>query len=108
MDGLLGNIPLYFTVALILFGVLFVGVLAFIATSAIRSRRVLREGGLAPMAPHADLASRMARSKMLDRPKPSEQRTLKQRLAELDELHRQGVISDEEHVAARQSALRGE
>ena len=69
---------------MVVFGVFFVGVVAFIVVTAVRSRRVLRDAGLDPAAAHAQLAVR---------------------LAELDDLHRRGVITAVEHATARTTAL---
>ncbi|MBF4613889.1 SHOCT domain-containing protein [Curtobacterium sp. VKM Ac-1376] len=49
-----------------------------------------------------DIAHRALQSRTLAPDRP-----LEQRLAELDDLHARGVISDEEHRAARAAALGG-
>ncbi|WP_104523601.1 SHOCT domain-containing protein [Blastococcus atacamensis] len=88
--------------ALGVFAVFFLGVVAFIVTSAVRSRRVLRAAGLDPVAAHAQLTARIAQG-----PLASPIQGLEQRLAELDELRRRGLITAEEHTAARAAALSG-
>ena len=103
MDLGTGGPPAFFVVFLIIFLMFFVTVVTLIVKSALRSRRVLRDAGLDPLAAEAQLAVRLARSGMLA---PSPQaKTLEQRLTELADLHTRGVISDDELAAARATAL---
>jgi hypothetical protein len=98
-----GEFPLMF---LILFGVasLFIVVVAvLVVTGLVRSRRVLRGSGLDPLAAQAQIAARFAQG-----PLATPVKSLEQRLVELDDLHRRGVISTAEHEAARAAALHGE
>ena len=81
---------------------LFLLVLGLIVRSALRSRKVLRDAGMDPIAAHAELTARLARGPLAT-PAPS----LEQRLAELDDLRRRGLITPEEHAAARAAALTG-
>jgi hypothetical protein len=102
MDPGFGDLPQFMTIAFAVFAVFFVLALAFIVTAFVRNRRVLRENGFDPMAADAQIAVRLARGP-LGSPAPG----LEQRLAELDDLHRRGVITTAEHEAARRTALGG-
>ena len=94
------EMPPFMKIAFAVFAVFFVVVLAFIATGIVRSRRVLRESGLDPMAAQAQVAARLAHG-----PLGTPAQTLEQRLAELDDLHRRGLISAQEHAEGRRAAL---
>ena len=101
MEPGFGDFPPFF---LIMFGVVatfIVVVLVMGVVSAVRSRKVLRDAGLDPLAAHAQIAARLAHG-----PLGAQEKSLEQRLAELDDLHRRGVISSTEHEAARAEALR--
>jgi type II secretory pathway pseudopilin PulG len=87
-------------VLFVLVVVMFVAVVLVIAVSASRSRRVLKDAGLDPMAAEAQLAAQASQSGLLA---PS--RTLEERLRELDDLHDRGVISDEERATTRARLL---
>lgn len=82
------------------FAVFFVGVLAFIVASIVRSRRALQEAGLDPLAAQAQLAGRVANSSLLAPPTGVEGR-----LRELDDLRARRVITAEEYERARATAL---
>lgn len=100
MEQGFGDIP---SVFLVVFGVAaaFILVVAvMVVTGVTRSRRVLRDSGLDPLAAHAQVAARLAQG-----PLATPVRSLEQRLAELDDLHRRGVITDAEHDAGRRAAL---
>lgn len=79
--------------------IIVVGVVSFAVRAA-----VLSKGGLNPFTAREQLAAKLARD--LDRrsavPPP---RTMEERLAELDDLHRRGVISDQERHDARAKIL---
>jgi hypothetical protein len=95
-----GDFPPIF---LIMFGVVatfIVVVLVMVVVSAVRSRKVLRESGLDPLAAHAQIAARLAHG-----PLATPGKSVEQRLAELDDLHRRGVITTAEHDAGRRAAL---
>jgi hypothetical protein len=100
MQPSLGQVPLFITVAFVLFGLFFLLVLTVIVRSIVRSRKVLRYAGIDPMAAQAELAVRLAQGQL-----GIPARSLEQRLAELDDLHRRGVISAAEHSAARSAAV---
>ena len=83
-------------------GVLVVlGVIATAVLAVYRGRRMAVRGQN-PLTLQEDLAYQAMQSRTL-----APERPLEQRLAELDDLHRRGVISDDEHRAARAEALRG-
>ena len=102
MDPGFGEFPPFFVIAfvVVLLGILTVA--AFVVTGLVRSRRVLRDSGLDPLAAHAQIATRLAQG-----PLATPAKSLEQRLSELDDLHRRGLISTEEHDAARRAALAG-
>jgi hypothetical protein len=69
---------------------------------------VLRSGGLNPFVAREQLEARLNRSQMLSQPPPAEPaRSVEQRLAELDDLHQRGVISDAELAAGRARIIAG-
>jgi len=92
----------------VLFGLLFAGVVIFIIVVAVRKWNVAKEAGYDPLTMDTQIAAQVGRSALL-RPSDavSERPSIEQRLAELDDLHARGVISDAEHVAARAKALEG-
>ncbi len=94
------ELPPFLQIAFAVFALFFVFVLVMIVRTMVRSRKVLRDAGLDPMAADAEIAVRLARGP-LGSPAPG----LEQRLAELDDLHRRGVITPAEHEAARRNAL---
>jgi hypothetical protein len=78
-----------------------VGVVGFVVRAS-----VLRRGGLSPFAAREQLEAKLARE--LDRRSAAPpRRTAEERLAELDDLHRRGVISDQERHDARAKILSG-
>lgn len=91
------------------FGVLFgvgsavigLGVVAIVVTIVLRSARMAKRGQN-PFTMEEDLAYQAMQSRTL-----APEKSLEQRLAELDDLRARGVISDEEHRTARTEALRG-
>jgi cytochrome c-type biogenesis protein CcmH/NrfG len=103
MDPGFGDLPPSFLIAFAVVGLFIAVVLVLVVTSAVRSRKVLRDSGLDPLAAPAQIAARLA-----PRPTGHPDKVLEQRLAELDDLHRRGVITDAEHKGARATALRGE
>ena len=95
-----GDFPLFMYIGFAVVALVFVLVVTFIVTSAVRSGRVLRANGLDPLAVQAQLAVRLAQG-----PLGTPSKSLEQRLTELDDLHRRGLLSDDEHGAARRAAL---
>ncbi|MFJ2977554.1 SHOCT domain-containing protein [Curtobacterium sp. NPDC087082] len=91
------------------FGVLFgvgsavigLGFVAIVVTIILRSARMAKRGQN-PFTMEEDLAYQAMQSRTL-----APEKSLEQRLAELDDLRARGVISDEEHRTARTEALRG-
>lgn len=77
------------------------GMIAVIVLAVYRSTRMANRGQN-PLTLTEDLAFQATQSATL-----APGKSLEQRLAELDDLHARGVISDDEHRAARADALRG-
>lgn len=100
MDSGFGDMPVFFQVVMPLMGAAFLVIFALAITSMVRSRRVLRDAGLDPLAAGAEIAARFAKGPLASAPK-----SLEVRLAELEDLHRRGVISDTELATARAAAL---
>ena len=85
-----------FVVVFVVVGLLVLAGFAFVAYAATRSARAARRAGIDPFTSEAQLIAQAV---------SGHGRSLEQRLAELDDLHRRGVISSEEHAAARARAL---
>jgi hypothetical protein len=90
------------------FSVMFIGVSIFIglililvAVSLVKNFRVMKARGVDPFTAHGEIAARMASGTLL------EGKSIEQRLAELDDLRRRGVISETEHAEGRKAALGG-
>jgi uncharacterized membrane protein len=88
-----------------LFGVVAVviglGIVSTIVLTIYRAKR-MADRGQNPLTVQEDIAYQAMQSRTL-----AADKSLEQRLAELDDLHRRGVITDDEHRAARAEALRG-
>lgn len=66
---------------------------------------VLRRGSLNPLVDKEQLEVKLAQHlDRLDAPPPA-RKTIEERLAELDDLHRRSVISDDEHKDARAKVI---
>lgn len=89
-----------FMLAIGLFLVLIVAGVVFTVYAAARRKRALERAGLDPYAADIQVMAKMANSSML-----APQQNLAARLAELDDLRGQGIISEEEHAKARAAAL---
>ncbi|QCR42371.1 hypothetical protein C1N91_01245 [Curtobacterium sp. SGAir0471] len=76
------------------------GIVAVVVLTVYRSRRMVARGQN-PLTVAEDLAHRAMHAPVLG---PTS--TREQRLAELDDLHRRRVITDDEHRTARAEALR--
>jgi hypothetical protein len=87
------GIPSFFIVIVVVIAVIGAG-------SGIWRFIVLRSGGLNPVVAREQLEAKLNQSQMMAPPK-----TIEQRLAELDDLHNRGVITDAEHAEARAKAL---
>lgn len=97
--------------AIAVIGVLMaVGIIAAIVVTVYRSARMVRRGQN-PLTIQEDLARSAQRAMDANATVsplvPTDARTREQRLAELDDLHARGVISDDEHRTARAEVLRG-
>lgn len=77
----------------------FVAVVVLVVLNVVRARR----NGISPLTSQTDLAARLLQSRALQ-----PERSLDDRLAELDDLARRGVISADEHRDARAAVLRGD
>jgi hypothetical protein len=66
---------------------------------------VLRSGGLNPLIAREQLEAKLNQSQLTA--PPAEEKSIEQRLAELDDLHERGVISDAELAAARAKVIAG-
>src|SRR6476646_4370246 len=93
-------LPPLFEIVIAVIAVFFLAVVVMIGISIARNRRVLRDSGLDPLAARAQIAARLSQV-----PLTSPAKSLEQRLSELDDLHRRGVITESEHRAARTAAL---
>ena len=100
MEPGFGAFPPFFLIAFGVVALFILTVFVLGVMSAVRSRRVLRESCLDPLAAHAQIAARLAHG-----PLGAQQKSREQRLAELDDLHRRGVITTAEHDSARTAAL---
>ena len=84
----------------VLFGLAAVIILigfVFVGYSMVRGARAAKRAGIDPFTPESVLLAQAVRGRGAQ--------PLEQRLAELDDLHARGVISAEEHAAARRKAL---
>jgi hypothetical protein len=84
---------------------LFVIVLIGAIGGAIWRATVLRSGGLNPFVAREQLEAKL--NQTLTPPPPVQEKSLEQRLAELDDLHSRGVITAEELSAGRAKLIAG-
>ena len=91
-------LPSLFELAIGAIGSLVVLAFLLVGYGIVRSRRAAERAGLDPFASQAQVVPQGVRGPAL---------TLEQRLAQLDDLHRRGVISPGERAAARQHVLSG-
>lgn len=94
-----GGIPGWFIALFVIVAV------AGVATTIWRMS-VLRSGGLNPFVAREQLEARLNQS-LQERPPEAAGRSIEQRLAELEDLHERGVISDAELTAARAKIIAG-
>ncbi|GAA5028654.1 SHOCT domain-containing protein [Microbacterium fluvii] len=89
-----------------IFIVIFIGVVVFGIVVAVRKYTVLKNAGIDPLAADAAIAAKLVNSEALrpQAPAPAE-RTVEERLAELDDLVARGVISADERRDARARIL---
>jgi len=92
-----------------LFFLLFVGVAIFSAVVGIRKYRILRDAGTDPFTVDAAVAAKVLTSDVLrgSDERATAERSIEERLAELDGLRARGVITADEHREARAAVLRG-
>ena len=90
-----------FPVVFIAIALVAVAVFVVAIVSVVRNSRKVRQHGLDPMTLQADLAAKVMRSDLL-----SGGQSKAQRLAELDAMLTEGVITPAEHAAARAAILR--
>lgn len=91
-----------------LFVVIAIGALVFSVVVGIRKYRVLKDAGVDPLTVDAAMAAKVINSDVLAPRAPSPPpRTIEDRLRELDDLLARGVITPDEHRAARAAALAG-
>ncbi|MBD8059211.1 SHOCT domain-containing protein [Cellulomonas sp. JH27-2] len=96
-------VPAFMAVMFAVFGVFFVAVVVLIVVSTRRKSRVLRDAGMDPLAADAQMMV-AARDSRWMAPEPAV-KTIEQRLAEIDDLERRGVIDRAERSAARARVL---
>lgn len=88
-----------------------VGGVIFSAVVGMRKYRVLKDAGVDPFTVDAAVAAKVINSDILRPAQPSAppapERTVEERLVELDSLHARGVISDDERRTARAAILGG-
>ena len=90
-----------FPVVFIVIALVVVAVFMVAIVSVVRNSRKARQHGLDPMTLQADLAAKVMRSDLL-----SGGQSKAQRLAELDAMLTEGVITPAEHADARAAILR--
>ncbi len=84
------------------------GIVIAVAVRYARRFSVLRSGGLNPFIAREQLESRLNQSQMMSPPaQPAAEKSIEQRLAELEDLHDRGVISDAELAAGRAKTIAG-
>ena len=83
-------------IAAVLFAVLFVCAVAFIIYSAVRRARAARAAGLDPFAGDIEVMGAVKQSQLL-----APDRSMAERLTEIDALLAAGTITQDEHDAAR-------
>ena len=97
---MLDGAPILFLVFFGLVATLVLAGFVFTGYAMVRSFRAAKAAGLDPFASQTQLLAQAANSEML-----APRQSIEQRLAELDDLHRRGVITAAEHGAARSAAL---
>ncbi len=96
------GIPGIMVALFVLFGVFFLSVVVVMIVTASRRYRVAKESGLDPFAGDIQMMGRVANSQAL-----APERSVQDRLAEVDALRAAGTISEGEHSAARARILGG-
>jgi hypothetical protein len=108
--GLFSGVSIFFLVFFLLVAALIVVVFVRTGIYLARRRRVLREAGFDPMVAGVQMGARLANSALFNPPAPPGQapaqpaepeRTVQQKLADLQDLFDRGVITSDELRAAR-------
>lgn len=100
VDGFFRSIFGVMGIGTILFAVLFIAVLIFIIVVATRNYRAAKKSGMDPFTMETDLMARAANSALL-----APKKNLEEKLLELDDLHKRGIITRDEFLQARRDAL---
>ena len=96
-DSGFGGLDTAFAVVFAVVGLLVLAGFAYVVYSMVRGARAAKRSGVDPFTPESVLIADALRGQA--------GRSVEQRLVELDDLHRRGVISADEHRAARAKAL---
>ena len=99
------SIPTWFFVVAAVPVTMFVVFLVFFVWHTRRNVRVMRDAGVDPYSAGGQIAARLASGTILGDGGPASGGDLETRLRELDDLHARGVITAEEHTAARSRLL---
>lgn len=91
-----------FDTIFVLFAIVIALGFAFTIFVAIRNFMAAKKAGYDPFTLQTDLTTTAMKSGMM-----SPTKSIESRLAEVDDLHERGVISDAEHAEARASILKG-
>ena len=104
MPGLpgFGAFSLLFVILSVVFLLMFLCAVGLIVFLWAKSYQAVKSQGVDPLAVPGQVVGRLAKSELL-----SPEQSVEARLAELDDLRARGVISDEEHRAARARVLAG-
>ncbi|MEF9982883.1 MAG: SHOCT domain-containing protein, partial [Glutamicibacter sp.] len=94
------NVDTVFSVGTPLFAMLFIAVIGLIIFVAVRNYRKAKSAGFDPLTLETELMARAANSAML-----APEKSLEDKLAELDSLHSRGIITRDEYLQARRDAL---
>jgi len=99
-SSLFDNVDTVFSVGIPLFAMLFIAVIGLIIFVAVRNYRKAKSAGFDPLTLETELMARAANSAML-----APEKSLEDKLAELDSLHSRGIITRDEYLQARRDAL---
>ncbi len=106
MPGGGSGIPGWFIAILVIMIAIVVIMIVIAVGRAIWGYSVLKSGGLNPFVAHEQIEARL--NQTLAAPSPSPGTSIEQRLAELEDLHARGVITDEELAAGRTKVIAGQ
>lgn len=102
------EVPAAFDALFMIVPLLFVAAVVFAVVVGARNFRTARARGIDPLTAQTELTARLLESEALRPAQPTApERSVEDRLRELDDLHARGVITAEERAEARRSALRG-